>query len=115
MASEKRAGEVAAYLDGEGLTAERGRLRSPAGLDIGARKGDEIALSIVAEIVRERRVYESMESVPEPPADSVASAGAPTDSTQYPQITCWNEVLPLVSSRGHGKTASVRSETVARA
>lgn len=61
VASRKRAAEVAAYLDAEGLEKERGRLSSPAGLDIGARRGDEIALSIVAEIVRERRVTEAME------------------------------------------------------
>jgi xanthine dehydrogenase accessory factor len=79
VASRKRAAEVAAYLDGEGLTAERGRLRSPAGLDIGARRGDEIALSIVAEIVRDRRAAEDVERVAGPAAETAASTGAAAD------------------------------------
>jgi len=82
VASRKRAGEVAAYLDAEGLEAERGRLRSPAGLDIGARRGDEIALSIVTEIVRDRRAAESVEDILEPAAEAVASAGAANDSAR---------------------------------
>lgn len=73
VASRKRAEEVAAYLDAEGLTAERGRLRSPAGLDIGARRGDEIALSIVAEIVRARRATEGVEESAETGTDTAAA------------------------------------------
>lgn len=72
VASRKRAGEVAAYLDSEGLEAERGRLRSPAGLDIGARRGDEIALSIVAEIVRDRG---AAERVGEPAGETATAEG----------------------------------------
>ncbi len=80
VASRKRAGEVAAHLDAEGLEAERGRLRSPAGLNIGARRGDEIALSIVAEIVRERRAAESIEGVIEPTAEIASAERADADS-----------------------------------
>jgi xanthine dehydrogenase accessory factor len=79
VASRKRAAEVAAYLDGEGLTAERGRLRSPAGLDIGARRGDEIALSIVAEIVQQRRTKEDVEHVAEPAAKTVTTGRIAAD------------------------------------
>ncbi len=44
------------YLVGQGLTeAEMLPLKSPAGLDIHSRRGDEIALSIMAEIVQKRR------------------------------------------------------------
>ncbi|MGH9170685.1 MAG: XdhC family protein [Acidimicrobiales bacterium] len=54
VASRKRGKAV---IDAMGLTAEeRSRLHSPAGLDIGARTPDEIALSIMSEIVREMRV-----------------------------------------------------------
>lgn len=66
VASRKRAAEVAAHLDAEGLAEPRKRLRAPAGLDIGARRGDEIALSIVAEIVQERRSAERAGVAPEP-------------------------------------------------
>ena len=47
----------AAVLEEMGLThAERARVRTPVGLDIGARTADEIALSIMAEVVRAVRV-----------------------------------------------------------
>ncbi|MBQ1035067.1 XdhC family protein [Micromonospora sp. C81] len=47
----------AALLDELGLTdAERARVHSPAGVDIGARTPAEIALSIMAEVVRAIRV-----------------------------------------------------------
>ncbi|MEV1157437.1 XdhC family protein [Micromonospora chokoriensis] len=54
VASGKRG---AALLDEMGLTdAERARVHSPAGLDIGARTPAEIALSIMGEVVRAIRV-----------------------------------------------------------
>lgn len=78
VASRKRAAEVAAHLDAEGLTAERARLRSPAGLDIGARRGDEIALSIVAEIVQTRRAAEGKAAAaPEAASSGGEPAAAP--------------------------------------
>lgn len=53
IASHRRS---AAVLDSLGLTdEERGRVRSHAGIDIGARTHKEIALSVLAEIVREIR------------------------------------------------------------
>lgn len=73
VASHKRRAAVAEYLRGCGLTeAALARLKSPAGLDIGAVTPDEIALSILAEIVQLRRAP----SAPaEPPAnDRVAEA-----------------------------------------
>lgn len=56
VASKTRAEAVLAYLRMQGLSeAELARLKYPAGLDIQARRGDEIALSIMAEIVQRRR------------------------------------------------------------
>ncbi|HMQ34498.1 MAG TPA: XdhC family protein [Chloroflexaceae bacterium] len=56
VASRARADAVRRYLADQGLSAAQiGRLRAPAGLDLGARRGDEIALSIMAEIVGQRR------------------------------------------------------------
>jgi xanthine dehydrogenase accessory factor len=47
----------AAVLDEMGLTDEqRARVRTPVGLDIGARTAEEIALAIMAEVVRAVRV-----------------------------------------------------------
>jgi xanthine dehydrogenase accessory factor len=54
VASRRRG---AAVLDGMGLTAdERARIHTPAGVDIGARTPQEIALSIMSEVVRAIRV-----------------------------------------------------------
>jgi xanthine dehydrogenase accessory factor len=66
VASRRRGAAVVATLREAGLADEQlRRLRTPAGLDIGARTPEEIALSIVAEIVSARR--ESAIGSPQPP------------------------------------------------
>lgn len=55
VASRKRSEPIKEFLVREGLESELPRLHVPAGLDIGAKRGDEIALSIMAEIVQVRR------------------------------------------------------------
>jgi xanthine/CO dehydrogenase XdhC/CoxF family maturation factor len=53
VANKKRAQELGASLERKGVPAERlARMRASAGLDIGAESPEEIALSIMAEIVR---------------------------------------------------------------
>ena len=62
VASPRRAEAVRAYLIEQGFSdADLFPLKAPAGLDIQARRGDEIALSIMAEIVQKRRNAELME------------------------------------------------------
>lgn len=62
VASPKRAQAVRDYLTLQGLSeAELLPLKAPAGLDIQARRGDEIALSIMAEIVQRRRNSELLD------------------------------------------------------
>lgn len=62
VASPRRARAVREYLQVRGVTeAELLTLKAPAGLDIQARRGDEIALSIMAEIVQHRRNAEEIE------------------------------------------------------
>ena len=61
VASRKRAEGVRDYLLDQGLTdTDLLPLKAPAGLDIQARRGDEIALSIMAEIVQRRRNAEEV-------------------------------------------------------
>jgi xanthine dehydrogenase accessory factor len=56
VASKKRRDAVLEYLRGSGLSEEKlARLKCPAGLDFGAVTPEEIALSILAEIVQLRR------------------------------------------------------------
>jgi xanthine dehydrogenase accessory factor len=62
VASPKRAEAVRDYLRMQGITeTELLSLKAPAGLDIQARRGDEIALSIMAEIVQRRRSAELLD------------------------------------------------------
>jgi xanthine dehydrogenase accessory factor len=56
VASRRRAAAVLEGLRRRGVPAERlGRLNAPAGLDIGAVTPEEIAVSILAEIIQHRR------------------------------------------------------------
>lgn len=56
IASNKRAKLVLDYLRDEGITEYAlARVAAPAGLDLGAKTPEEIALSVVSEIVMERR------------------------------------------------------------
>lgn len=62
VASPKRAKAVREYLTFQGLSeSDLLALKAPAGLDIQARLGDEIALSIMAEIVQRRRNAELLD------------------------------------------------------
>lgn len=64
VASPKRAGAIRDYLRGQGVEeADVDRLRSPAGLDLGAETPEEIAVSILAEIVQVRRQVQAVESL----------------------------------------------------
>ena len=66
VASPRRAAAVRERLTGMGIPKEEtARLHSPAGLDIGAQSPGEIALSILAQIVQERR--RSKRSATHPP------------------------------------------------
>ena len=71
VASRTRFGELRASLLGRGISSEPlDRIRNPAGLDIGARQPEEVALSILAEIVQLARPYAAEEPAPPPPPDA---------------------------------------------
>ncbi len=62
VASRKRAGSIREYLKVRGLAQDVfDRLHAPAGLDIQAQSPEEVALSILAEIVQVRRNLETVD------------------------------------------------------
>ena len=77
IASRKRAAAVIETLTRRGVAASHlGRLKAPAGLDLGAVTPEEIAVSILAEIVQTRRAAK-----PEAPDDRESwTASAPLES-----------------------------------
>jgi len=64
VASRRRCGQVLQYLRDAGVaSADLARVRNPAGLNIGAATQEEIALSILAEIVQEYRASAGVQPV----------------------------------------------------
>jgi xanthine dehydrogenase accessory factor len=93
VASRRRAAVIAQRLQERGVPLERlSRLKAPAGLDIGAVSPDEIAVSILAEIIQHRRTVK-----PEPPAEAPAT---PTEA-----------IDPICGMTVDIATAEHRSET----
>jgi xanthine dehydrogenase accessory factor len=84
VSSRKRAAGVVEYLREAGIPPDRlARLKYPAGLDIGAVTPEEIAVSILAEIVQARRQHHAQESAQgsePPPANHQADPAAPTEA-----------------------------------
>jgi xanthine dehydrogenase accessory factor len=76
VASRTRFGQLRDALLARGVAAEPlARIRNPAGLDIGARLPEEVALSILAEIVQLARSHADEEHAPPPaPAPSAGEA-----------------------------------------
>ena len=93
IASPTRAAVVREYLLGEGVAPDRvAAIRAPAGLDLGAETAEEVALSILAELVQVRRGRASFVASPGPAtlvgahgamaaANSPGSGGKPVAST----------------------------------
>jgi xanthine dehydrogenase accessory factor len=78
VASRKRFGEIANTLKARGVTAAAlARVTNPAGIDIGARAPEEIALSILAEIVRVRHAAAPMADAAAVPAQLTADERDP--------------------------------------
>lgn len=83
VASPRRAAAVRERLVGMGVSAaDAARLRSPAGLDIGAETPGEIAISILAQIVEDRRCAEQRETSPGEPAPAPMVSISPESPAQ---------------------------------
>jgi len=102
VASRRRG---AAVLDELKLTdAERPRIHSPVGLDIGARTGYEIALSVLAEIVAEIRTRGLAPA--EPTGPMTAGAGTRAEPAAPAEPTMTQAVDPVC-----GMTVTVMPDT----
>ena len=85
VASRKRADSIRKYLKVRGVDEERlAALHAPAGLDIQAREPEEIALSIVAEIVQLRHATKSFDWPVDGGKESAAAGAAAPETAVDP-------------------------------
>jgi xanthine dehydrogenase accessory factor len=86
VASQKRFQSVLEYLKEQGISeTELQRIKAPAGLDIQAQQGDEIALSILAEIVQYRRSVQQAADWGEPPIEIMSVDSITIGETPHEQ------------------------------
>jgi xanthine dehydrogenase accessory factor len=113
VASRKRAAAVVESLRRRGLSPERiGRLKAPAGLDLGAVTPHEIAVSILAEVIQVRRSAKShgelaLATLEAPLAEPAADTGGATPAMKEARD-------PVCGMRVEVATARYRSEAGGR-
>ncbi len=101
VASPKRAGAVVEALRARGIAPERlSRLKAPAGLDLGAVTPEEIAVSILAELVHVRRNPE--------PASRPESAGSAPAAPRDPIDPVCGMAVPAAGGRHTSEVAGRR-------
>jgi xanthine dehydrogenase accessory factor len=105
VASPTRAAVVRAWLrDEAGLAEERlAALRAPAGLDLGAETAEEVALSILAELVQVRRGRADFVASPGPATLSGEAAASATQPLQpvVDDIVLLDPVCGMTVERDH--------------
>jgi xanthine dehydrogenase accessory factor len=106
VASPTRAGVVRAWLREEaGIPEERlAALRAPAGLDLGGETAEEVALSILAELVQVRRGTATFVASPGPA--TLAGAPAPKAGALQPvvdDIVLLDPVCGMTVDRAHAR------------
>jgi xanthine dehydrogenase accessory factor len=107
VASPTRAGVVRAWLrDEAGIPEERlAALRAPAGMDLGAETPEEIALSILAELVQVRRGRAAFVAVPGPATlagDGTPGPDAPLQAA-VDDIVLLDPVCGMTVDRAHAR------------
>jgi xanthine dehydrogenase accessory factor len=105
VASPTRAGVVREWLREETTVGEDriAALRAPAGLDIGAETAEEVALSILAELVQVRRGRADFVASPGP---ATVAGGLPTSITLEPvvdDIVLLDPVCGMTVERAHAR------------
>jgi xanthine dehydrogenase accessory factor len=91
VASRKRAATVVEMLRDRGVSRERlDRFKAPAGLDIGATTPEEIAVSVLAEIihVRHTRKAEAVEAPTFVPMSTIAGRATPQEAADVIDPVC---------------------------
>jgi xanthine dehydrogenase accessory factor len=94
VASRRRGAAVVEELRSRGTLGEEeiARIHTPAGLDIGARTAEEIALSIMAEIVSVRRARQTVPgpaTAIDPVCGMEVTAAEPSPHSERDGITTW--------------------------
>jgi xanthine dehydrogenase accessory factor len=104
VASPTRAAVVRAWLrDDAGIAEERlAALRAPAGLDLGAETAEEIALSILAELVQVRRGTAAFVASPGP-ATLAGGGPSPDPEPAVDDIVLLDPVCGMTVDRAHAR------------
>ena len=105
VASPTRAAVVRLWLlEENGLAEERlAALRAPAGLDLGAETAEEVALSILAELVLVRRGRASFVASPGPATVAAGQAATAEDGPAVDDIVLLDPVCGMTVDRAHAR------------
>ncbi len=114
VTSPTRAAVVRQWLREEnGLAEERlAALRAPAGLDLGAETPEEIALSILAELVQVRRGRAGFIASPGPAALANGHAGAPETAPSVDDVVLLDPVCGMTVAPEHARHLAEHEGTV---
>lgn len=105
VASPKRAGALRAWLrDEAGVPADRlAALRAPAGLDLGAETAEEIAISILAELIQVRRGRAPFVASPGPAAQAAGQVESMHIEPVVDDLVLLDPVCGMTVEREHAR------------